>query len=148
MTKPHGVKNTRKTPGRPFPAGNGGRPRGSRNRRTLLAEQILGEDIEAVARAVTTAALGGDMAAARIIMDRLAPVRRGRPVVFDLPSGTDATGLAEGFDALLRAVAGGLLTPEEGAAVASLLEARRRTIETMEFEARLVDLEKRSGGLG
>jgi hypothetical protein len=102
----------------------------------------MGDDLEAVVRAVTIAARCGDMAAAKIILDRLAPIRRGRPVVFDLPTGTDAAGLAEGFDALLRAVASGELTPEEGASVATLLEARRKTIETMEIEARIQALEQ------
>jgi hypothetical protein len=142
------VNNARKTPGKPFPVGNSGRPKGSRNRRTLLAEKIMHEDLEEVARAVTAAAKQGDMQAARIVMDRLAPVRRGRPVVFDLPSGRDAAGLADGFDALLQAVAGGELTPEEGAAVANLLEARRKTIETMEIEARIAALESRADEKG
>ncbi len=147
MTDPSTVKNSAKTgdgkfADTRFKPGNPGRPRGARNKRTLLAEKIMSDDLEAIARAVTTAARGGDMVAARIILDRLAPVRRGRPVQFDLPTGSDAAALANGFDALLRAVAGGELTPEEGAAVAALLDARRKAIETLDIEKRLAELER------
>jgi hypothetical protein len=136
------VLNAGSTRGRPFGPGNPGRRPGSRNRRTTLAERLMQEDLEDVVRAVITAARGGDMVAARIIMDRLVPVRRGRPVQFDMPGGMDASGLAAAFDALVRAVAGGELSPEEGQAVAGILEARRKAVETLEIEARLKALEK------
>ena len=135
------VNNERKTRGRPFLEGNPGRPVGSRNKRTLLVEQIMGADLEAVARAVSTAAQHGDMQAARIVLDRLAPVRRGRPVKFEMPATLDGAGLAEAFATILRAMATGELTPEEGTAVAGVLEIRRKAIETAEIEARLAALE-------
>src|SRR4051794_31816771 len=112
------VNNDPKTRGRPFQEGNSGRPVGSRNKRTLLAEQILGQDLEAVARAVSNAAQNGDMQAARIILDRLAPIRRGRPVQFEMPASLDAAGISEAFATILRSMAQGELTPEEGTAVA------------------------------
>jgi hypothetical protein len=136
------VNNERKTRGRPFQHGNPGRPVGSRNKRTLLAEQIMGADLEAVVRAVSHAAQNGDMQAAKIILDRLAPIRRGRPVQFEMPATLDGAGLAEAFTAILRSMAEGELTPEEGTAVASVLEIRRKAIETSEIEARLAALEE------
>ena len=62
---------------------------------------------------------------------------------FDLPPVTDATGVSTAFDAVLQAVAGGELTPEEGASITTLLEARRKAIETVELEARIAALETR-----
>src|SRR5690349_3979381 len=112
------VNNECKTRGRPFLHGNPGRPVGARNKRTLLAEQIMSADLEAVVRAVSHAAQNGDMQAARIILDRLAPIRRGRPVQFEMPAILDAAGIAGAFAAVLRAMAAGELTPEEGTAVA------------------------------
>ena len=138
------VKNGTKTRGRPFQPGNAGRPKGARNRRTLLAEQIMAEDLESVARAVVAAAKDGDMTAARIILDRLAPVRRGRPVTFDLPAGTDVADLSAAFDVVLHAVAGGQITPEEAASVATLLETRRKAAETAEVVERIAALERRT----
>src|SRR4051812_35967785 len=101
------VNNESKTGSRLFQPGNPGRPRGSRNKRTLLAERIMDEDLEAIARAVSSAAQNGDMHAAKIILDRLAPARRGRPVQFDVPATLDAAGVAEAFAIILRSMAEG-----------------------------------------
>lgn len=125
-----------------FKPGNRGKPRGARHRATVLAEKLMADDITGVVQAVVTAARTGDMTAARIILDRLVPVRKGRPVQFDLPDADTAESLSGSFGAVLRAVAGGELTPEEGVAVRILLEARRKAIETAELEARLSALER------
>jgi hypothetical protein len=139
------VKNARSTRGRPFPPGNPGRAKGSRNRATTLAEQLMGDDLEGVVEAVIAAAKSGDMVAARLVLERLAPARKGRPVTFKLPPDVDAAGLAAVFSAVLRAVSEGEVSPEEGQAIAGLLEARRKAIELAEVEARIKVLEERSG---
>ena len=46
--------------------------------------------------------------------------------------------------AVLKAVAAGELTPSEGTAIAGLVDTYRRTLETQEFEARIVALEGKS----
>ena len=131
-------------PGRPFQPGNPGRPKGTRRKTSVLAEKLLGEAAEDVVKAVLNAARGGDMAAAKIVMDRIAPLRRGRPVAFDLPEVEGAAVVVEAFAAITKAVAAGELTPEEGAAVAAVLEAQRKAIEMVDFEARLTALEQRA----
>src|SRR5215217_8031542 len=97
----NGVKKAPKKrgPGRPFPPGSPGRPKGSRNKRTVLAEQIMSEDLEAITRAVSRAALQGDVQAARVVLDRLVPIRRGRPVEFPKASAEIGTAgaIAESF---------------------------------------------------
>src|SRR5262249_17101097 len=62
-----------------------GRPRGARNRRTILLQNLLADDAEAIARKAIDMAKDGDIAAIRICMERLAPARRTEPVVLDLP---------------------------------------------------------------
>jgi hypothetical protein len=59
-------------------------------------------DAEAVVRAVIDVAKGGDMTAARLVLDRIAPPCRGRPVRLDLPPIVCAA------DPLLQAHRGGL----------------------------------------
>jgi len=44
---------------------------------------------------------------------------------------------------LADAVAGGDITPDEGAAVANILETKRRAIETVELEIRVSALEQK-----
>ena len=50
-----------------------GRPRGARNRTTILLQNLLAADAEAIARKAIDLAKGGDLAALRMCMDRLAP---------------------------------------------------------------------------
>jgi hypothetical protein len=133
--------NAMKTRGKPFEKGNPGRPRGSRNKTTELAERLMAKDVEGVVDAVITAAKTGDMTACRIILDRLVPIRRGRPVEITLPPAIDAIGVADASAEVVAAVGAGELTPEEGRTLAQILEARRRAIETSEHERRLEVIE-------
>jgi hypothetical protein len=101
-------------------------------------------DARVIVRAVLLAASTGDMAAARMVLDRVLPVSRDRHLTpFDLPATDTAAGIAEAQAAVVAAVAGGELRPSEGQALADLLELRRRSVESADFEARLAALEKR-----
>src|SRR5215207_6317623 len=75
------LRSTRWAPGQ---SGNPkGRPKGSRNRASLLLEHLI--EGEAVVRALLAAAKGGDVPAARALLDRLVPPRKERPVKVGLP---------------------------------------------------------------
>ena len=84
---------------------------------------------------------GGDPTAMRLCIERLIPVRKGRPVVFDLPAIETAADVANALGAIAGAMAAGELTPDEAGAVAGVIEFRRRAIETVEHEERLRKLE-------
>ena len=56
-----------------------GKSKGARHKTTLLAERLMQDDVEKIVNAVLTAARNGDMMAAKIILDRIAPVRRSNP---------------------------------------------------------------------
>jgi hypothetical protein len=135
--------NAPKTRGRPFAKGNSGRPKGARHKSTILAEQLLASDVDGVVRSVVKAAKRGNMVAAKIVLDRLAPPRRSRAIHFDLPPIADTAGLIAAFAALTSGVADGTLTPDEAASVATLLEAQRKAIETHELSMRIAALENR-----
>ena len=112
-----------------------GMPKGTRHRATMLAEKFMEDDAEDIVRAVVNAAKAGDPTAMRLCVERLVPLRKGRPVVFDLPPVKTA--------ALVRAMAAGELTTDEASAAASVIEMHRRAIETTEIEVRLQRLEER-----
>jgi hypothetical protein len=86
-------------------------------------------------------ALGGDVTALRLCLERIAPPRRDAPVAFPLPAMTCARDAAHAAAAVLGAVSEGDLTPTEGAHIMALVETWRRTFETTELEARLTALE-------
>jgi hypothetical protein len=61
-----------------------GRPPGSRNRVTLVALAAMEEGAEAIARKVVDMAKEGDMSAARLVIERLVPVAKERPIFLAL----------------------------------------------------------------
>ena len=142
MTAPR--NNAPKTRGRPFAAGNPGRPKGARHKITRAVEALLEGEAEALTRKAVEAALDGDMTALRLCLDRLAPARRDAPVRFDLGLLDGPTAALEATARAIEAMAEGELTPTEAAAVVGLLEAYRKAFETVEIERRLAALENKS----
>jgi hypothetical protein len=138
----------RKQRGRPFEKGQSGnpagKPKGTRHKTTLLAEKLMQDDAEEVVKAVVDAAKGGDMTAARLVLDRIAPARRDSPVTFELPKIERPADAVAAGAALLAAVADGALTPSEAAEISKLIEGFVKTLEVAEFEERLRALEDAS----
>jgi hypothetical protein len=118
-----------------------GKKKGTRNKATLLALAVLEKDVKAIAQVITEAALRGDMQAARMVIERLIPLIRERPISVDLPDTSTIEGVAQAQAAILQAVATGELLPSEGATLAGIAEARRKALETQELEARIAALE-------
>ncbi len=133
--------------GQPFQKGQSGnpkgRPPGARNRRTIALEEMLEGEIEAISRAAINAAKNGDMAAIRLIMDRVLPPARCRPIFIDLPPITDAASISSAQAEILRAVSTGNLLLDEAEALSGLLEVRRRSLEAEDLEERIKQLEAR-----
>ena len=114
---------------------------GTRHRATRLAEKLMAGDAEAVVKAVVTAAKGGDMTAARLVLDRIAPPCRGRPVRLDLPPIVGAADLVKALAAVADAMARGVLSAEEAQAAAAVLEHHRKAVETLDLERRIAAIE-------
>jgi len=118
-----------------------GRPRGSRNRATLLMESLLADDAEAIGRKAIAMAKQGDMAAIRLCMDRLSPARKGEPVAFELPPLDKPADSVAAAATIVAAVAAGELTPSEAAELAKVIDVYVRAIATKAFDERLTKLE-------
>ncbi len=124
-----------------------GRPVGSRHRALVALDAIGAEGAERVLRRVMAMAEGGDVRAAEVVLSRLWPARKGRPVHLDLPDMQTPADLAAALGVVAGAVGRGDVTPDEGSAVAAVLEAQKKAIETQELERRIAALEaaKESG---
>jgi hypothetical protein len=118
-----------------------GKPKGARHKATLAVDALLDGEAEKLTRAAVDLALAGDTVALRLCLDRIAPVRKDRPVTFALPPITTTADVVKASAALLGAVASGELTPSEAAELGKLVEAHVRAIEATEIEERLRRLE-------
>jgi hypothetical protein len=127
--------------GKPFARGNPGRPAGSKNKATLALESLLAGEGEALTRKAIELALGGDATVLRACLDRVLPLRRGRPVNFALPALDTAADLSLALGAVLAATADGSLTPDEALTLAQIVDRRRAAIETVELSERVAALE-------
>ena len=118
-----------------------GRPRGARNRATLMIAALLDEEGPRLMREAIDRALDGDSLLLRCCVTRMVPVPRGRPVELDLAEGSAAGDVLASLTATVRAMAEGTISPLEAADVAEVLEGQRRAVETGDLERRLTRLE-------
>jgi hypothetical protein len=110
----------------------------------MLAEKLMQDDAREVVAAVVAAAKGGDMAAAKLILDRIAPPRKGGPIRFALPEIHSVADLTTAMSGVTEALAAGYLSPEEASAVSAAVETVRRCFELTTVETRLRALEEKT----
>jgi hypothetical protein len=141
------TKGAPRGPGKPFQRGNRfgkGRPTGSRNTATLTLEALLDGEGEAITRKAIDLAKVGNEAALRLCLERLIAPRKERPVRLKLQEDiSTAEGVSQALADIVASVSRGEITIGEAVQLAGLLEIRRKTIETQEFERRLGEIENR-----
>jgi hypothetical protein len=120
----------------------GGRPPGARNKATLIAELLLQGEAEAMTRLAIERAKAGDMAALRMVLDRLVSPCRHRTVALELPPLASARDAASALAAITAAVAAGELTPAEAGDLSRLVDGFARVLETTVLEERVARLER------
>ena len=134
------MKNGRNTEGK-FTSGNSGRPKGTRNKKTLAIESLLEGQAEALTQTAISKALEGDGLALRLCMESIAPTPKDKAVSFSLPDMNYAMDASQAASSVLTAVSEGELTPIEGTCVMGLIDSYRRTLELTKIEERLQVLE-------
>lgn len=134
---------------KPGQSGNpNGRPKGARNAVTVALEALLDNEGETLTRKAIELAAAGDMAALRLCMDRVLPVRRDRPVTFALPPIVSAADAAAAMSSVLAAVAAGEITPADAAEVSKLIDSFVKAFEAGELAERLERLERMTAQRG
>jgi hypothetical protein len=138
--------------GKPFQPGNKfgrGRPRGSRNKIAMAAQELINSHSLPVVRKALILALedgkpAGQIAVLLAILDRIVPVRKEAPVnIGSLPTGTISE-VSKSSEALVKKATSGKLTITEAQGIADLLEGLRKVIETEDLARRVAALEPRN----
>lgn len=126
----------------PGQSGNpAGRPVGSKNRKTLLTQQ-LEEQGSLVAQRVIEAALSGDIQAASLVLQRICPPLRPQSALVNFTLDSQAP-LAEQAQEILSAIANGNIDPETGRNLINCLGTVAGLMQTDELARRLDALEHR-----
>ena len=132
-------------PGRQFMKGLSGNPAGkrpgTRNRATVIAEELLDCETRPLLRQAIDDAKGGDGVMMRFCVGRIIPPRRERPIRFDLPPIRSAADLSAAMQAITAAVAQGELTTGEAWELSQIIDTFIRAIDASEFASQLARLE-------
>ncbi len=151
MAANHLQKQRGRGQGRPFERGvsgnPAGRPMGSRNQATEIAQALLDGEADALARKCVELALEGDRTALKLCLERLVP-RRGRAVTLAMPPIETAADIAPAMAAIARAAAEGAITPFDGAELSRIVESCVRAFDIGDFERRLAGLERQVEAAG
>jgi Family of unknown function (DUF5681) len=115
-----------------------GRPPGSRNKATILAESMFQGEAEAIIRMAIAKAKEGDMTAIRLCLERVFPRLRDRATLFDLPPINDAPEALAAMTTIVAGVRGGEITAAEGSDLSKLVDHYLRALEAKDFEQRLL----------
>jgi hypothetical protein len=131
--------NGRFAPG--FSGNPNGRPKGARNKTTMMVEALVDGEADLLTRKILAKALEGDTTALRFCVARLLAPRRDRPVEFDLPEVATAEDAVRAARMVLTACAAGTLSPREATDVIGVI-GQVRKLELDDFEERLTVLER------
>ena len=123
----------------PGQSGNpAGRPRGSRNRASVLRDLLEEHEATAIARLVVDRALAGDWAAMRVCFTRLYPPAKDAPIDFEMPGILSTADAVAAGAAVIAAMGVGDITPSEAQKVMAVLAAQTRLLQTGTPTARVV----------
>jgi hypothetical protein len=136
-------RDTRFQPGQ---SGNpAGKKPGTRNRSTMLVEQMIGDEAARITGNLIRSALEGKAWAIQTCMKRAAPPARSRTVTIELPMVDTPAGIVAAGARLIEATAAGELAPDEADRLSALLDKQRLALETVELERRIASLEAQLG---
>ena len=110
-----------------------GRPKGSLNRATIMAQALIDGKSEALTQTLIQMALERDPVAMRLSMERILPPRKDRPVRFQLRPIGSARDAAEAQSDIAAAVSSGRMTPAEGAGISRVLANAAKAFEVAEL---------------
>ena len=132
---------TRKPPPHAWKPGQSGNPAGRAPGSGEVAKlrATIAEHVPALVAVLVERALGGDVGAARLLLERVIPPLKAaeEAAPLALPDGT----LTEQGRAVLGAVAAGELAPGQGAALLAAIGTLARVVEVDELERRIAALE-------
>jgi hypothetical protein len=120
-----------------------GRPVGSRNKATLLAEQLLEGEAPHLIRKALELATAGNVQALRLCLDRVYPIPKDRSIELEFPLPKNAQELPASYQTVMSAICEGRITPGEGQSLNGLLDSQAKGFELQSIDRRIQALEDR-----
>lgn len=105
-----------------------GRPKGARNKATILAEAMLISRTERIMKMWLDMAESGHQGYTRDAVNRLLPIQRQRPIQFSLPELNDTASILKAYDTVANGLSNGELTADEANCLLRLIEGKRSAL--------------------
>jgi hypothetical protein len=128
------------TRGRPFTEGNPGRKAGSKNRVTLVLEALLQGEASELVRKGLDLGKAGNIPMLKFFLGIVLP--KDRMISIELPELNAASDAVDAMAVIVKAVATGQISPNEGAQVAALVTAFVKALHVEDLETRLRTVEQ------
>lgn len=126
-----------------FKPGQSGNPKGQPKDKTpaTLLRKTIAEEMPEIIKALVILAKKGDVAAAKVLLDRVCPSLKPQALPISLPVNGS---LAEQGEEIIRATLAGQIPPDIGSQLITALSAQAKIIEIDEILKRLEALECRT----
>jgi len=134
--------------GRPFQKGQSGnpngRPKGSKNRATVLAQSLIDGRARALVEKTLDLALDGNLTCLRICLERLVSPKKDAPIEINLPEIGAIADIPKLYATVTAKLREGTITPSETGPLIDLFKAFSTALENVELEQRISALERNS----
>jgi hypothetical protein len=120
--------------------GGPGRPRSVVSRGAVVLDEMGADAGKQIVQVMLDKALDGDMRAADLLLSRIWPARRGRPVEIDTTPIKSVSDYVSAATGVTNAVMRGEITAHEGRAVSSMLELQIKTIDYADITRQITEL--------
>jgi hypothetical protein len=108
-----------------------------------MAEQLVDGQAEQLVQKVVELARAGNVAALRMVLDRVWPPRKGQPVDIVMPPIKSSQDMFPAIASIWTAIGEGRLTPEEASALSIVIDRSIHTIALHDITKRIAALEAR-----
>jgi hypothetical protein len=125
-----------------FKPGQSGNPKGKPKDKTpaTLLRKSIADDMPEIIQTLVNLAKGGDVAAAKVLIDRCCPVLKPQAMTINLPTNGS---LAEQGNEIIKATMSGQIPPDIGSQLITALAAQAKIIEIDELTKRIELLERK-----
>jgi len=115
------------------------------NKTNRMIQELIAASAGEIVQKMIDAALGGDISAAKICLERVSAPLRDTPITFTLPAIKKPDDILPAQASILEQVATGGLTTSEGNAICSIIGSIGMNAKIEEFMQRLETLENQKG---
>jgi len=120
-----------------------GRPKNSKNKCTLAAENLFVLESGAIARQAVEMALNGHPQMIKMIMERVVSIKKSASIKLEgMPTITDVSSAGEAAQHIFNSITNGSISPLDGEILSRVLDKRLHALQITEIERELKKLKE------